>query len=224
MRLILLAVVPLSLVRSTTQIADGGSSDAEACCYMPRGSWSTEPAADQRDRAFVTSILMLMSEERLQERRSPPDQTYRCLYLTELEHSTLVRADRRGEVWQLTFKQLSGTGGYADGELIRNTTRSASSPQAAVIRRAVQGLRLDGLARPEGGPPAFLHADLLALESVVDGEYRIRFEEFPNERGSGGDLRAACWRLLCATGQLADRSKLLRALDPSAGVCPKWER
>jgi hypothetical protein len=201
-----------SLTSSISGSEDAGAQAPETCCYMPQRTWSTNGEADQRNRAFVTSILILMGEENLRETMSRTDETYRCLYLPSSDHSTLVRADRHGQTWDLTTKQLSGTGDYAMGDLIRSWKRRASIREAGAIRRTVSSLRLDGLARPDGAHPGYLHADVLALESIVSGRYHIRFEEFPNQRQSGADLRQACWQLLCTTGHLSGESELLRAL------------
>jgi hypothetical protein len=73
-------------------------------------------------------------------------------------------------------------------------------------------VQLDGLARPDGAPPGFTDTDLLMLETVRDGEYHVRFEELPNDRGSGGDLRRFCADLMVATRHLGQSSAIVRAL------------
>ena len=193
------------------------ASDSVELAYMPEGSFSTRAEADERERKFATSILMMLGEGNLREGPSRAVDSYRCLVVPSFDRTTMVRLDRRSGTTKITLKQLA-TGAVAPTEPM---SRDLQAGEVARIGPALQDLRLDGLARPDGSPPGYTDTNLLVFESVVGGRYHVRFEESPNERGSGQDLREACVRMLCLTGRFDESSSLMRELGAGASPCTK---
>jgi hypothetical protein len=182
--------------------------------YMPPGSYSSEQIADERQRAFLSNILLLMGERKISNEHSREVTTIRCLFVPSDASPTLVKLEGRGARWQLTVKMLSGVGGGEFGDLIATRQRMLSRSEADVLLRSFEKVGLDGRARPTGGPPEYLHNDHLALEAWREGVYHVRFLELPNRANSGKDIKHACGEIAAASGfpaeALSMRELLLR--------------
>ena len=207
--LLALAIAPSSL--HAHDAATPSDTAGPPCCYMPKGTYSTDTEIDERERRFVTSVLILMQEDNIAENRSD-ERIVRCLFIPSFGRPAMVRTTLTSVSAVTMFKQLSGNGGFELGQLALAKSGTLSAKESSQLEKLLAPLPLDGLGRTGGGPAEYLDHDLLVLEVLADARYHVRFEELPNDHGNGADLRRFCAKAMMMTAKLSTKSTVIKKL------------
>ncbi|MGD9631118.1 MAG: hypothetical protein AB7V18_17920 [Pyrinomonadaceae bacterium] len=139
--------------------------------------------------------LRAMEEPSLLDVENPDTETYRFLWLRSFNHPISVRVERIGYSFRLKSVELSGTGGYDPGKIIRTDDVEIFSDQWCQFTSLIDKTRFWEKATSDS--PIGRDGAQWILEGVNDERYHIVNRWSPRDE----TLREACIYLLKLSGR-----------------------
>ena len=114
----------------------------------------------------------------------PAAEAYRFTWLRSFDPPIIVRAERRGDGYVLTAKQLDGAGGYEPGKPVVNRTSAMSADQWAHLTALVDSVGFWAKG-PQPGNENGLDGARWIVEGVADHRYHAVDRWSPPEGDDG---------------------------------------